>query len=241
MDAKTLLVIPCCKDKATSGTAMPSYSDPLASLVSSQQYDDMLKVRFELLSTIRTASSPPNGEGETYNTQIRDGFDFGKSDSSGLYREAITRYAGFLYSVPGFSADLRKALGNPDSPRVLILSALYGPLHPLTPIQDYDLRMEDKTAREAWKSAWPGFMNDYISRNGIRVVRLDLGRTTAYLKVASHALRPLIERGMIEATYYDVEGGTSRETPRNHGIRFLADLGQSSSLPASRVVTEKPL
>jgi hypothetical protein len=89
--------------------------------------------------------------------------------------------------------------------------------------------------------ALPGFLEEYVTKNGIRDVRLYLGRTTAYLKVASRALQAIIQQGTVTATFYDVEGGTSRETPRNHGVRFLSDLGQPSSQAASKTIVEKPL
>jgi cytoplasmic iron level regulating protein YaaA (DUF328/UPF0246 family) len=70
------------------------------------------------------------------NSNINAGPDFGEQALLGRYLPALRRYQGTLYSVPGLRHAIEMSAFQKDAPRVLILSALYGPLHPLSPIQD---------------------------------------------------------------------------------------------------------
>jgi len=80
------------------------------------------------------------------------------------YLPAIDRYNGYLYTAKeNFSDIIKNGLDNPDKPRIIILSALYGPLHPVSIIQDYELKMSDKYACKTWKEHFPDFLSDYYS------------------------------------------------------------------------------
>jgi hypothetical protein len=106
---------------------------------------------------------------------------------------------------------------------VLILSALYGPLHPLSPIQDYNLRMDQAPAR-VWQTAYLPVLDHYVSKQGIRSIVLLVGSMTAYYRVASQAASDLLRRGCIAAaSQYHILDGNTRATPIEHG-RLLLDL-----------------
>lgn len=59
----------------------------------------------------------------------------------------LSRYPGGLYSVPKMKPAVQRMLSQGEGPKMLILSALYGPLHPHRPIQDDNLMMQDAPAR----------------------------------------------------------------------------------------------
>src|SRR5947209_20547239 len=109
---------------------------------------------------------------------LRGGADVVQSDRAATYRPAIERYIGNLYSVdPGFAVKIRRTLHEENRRHILILSALYGPLHPLSPIQDYNLKMSNSPAYRTRKAGLASFLKEYVTRNGIRSVCFYLGRT----------------------------------------------------------------
>jgi hypothetical protein len=131
-DASTLILIPCCAAKARGGTnaAMP---DPLATSLSDTVYTQLCGARRAVLARIQ---SEPDllTDAFTKNGALVDGPDFGGHASSSRYLPALERYTGNLYAVPGLQAKLYASIADRNSPQVLILSTLYGPLHPLSPI-----------------------------------------------------------------------------------------------------------
>ena len=236
IDARTLLVIPCCKEKDEAGQVDDGAIDPLACMISPQCHHDLLSARAKLLSLLKSNPRFSTGKYEI-NKAVCEGPDFGQADKAGTYLPAVARYKGNLYSVSSaFTSTIRQVVQLDSTPRILILSALYGPLHPLSCIQNYDLQMKDSPANRVWKAVFPLFLKEYVTRNEIRAVRLYLGRTTAYLKIAEAALRPLVKSGLVDAMHYDVEDGSSRETPRNHGLQLLSDLGCPARAVLSRRV-----
>jgi hypothetical protein len=151
------------------------------------------------------------------------GPDFGGHADFGRYLPALERYTGNLYAVPGLRAKLYASVADRNVPRVLILSALYGPLHPLTLIQDYNLRMDQAPAR-IWRTALLPMLEQYVSTQSIRSIVLLVGSETAYYRVASRTASDLIRRGHIaEASQYHILDGNTRATPVEHG-RILLDL-----------------
>lgn len=172
------------------------------------------------------------------NRLIREGPDFGQDGVIPQYLTAVERYCGKLYSVdPAFPQTLKSVLQAEDAPQILILSALYGPLHPFSLIQDYNLEMSDRPAYGVWRKSFAVFLKAYIAQNKVQSIRLYLGRTTHYLKVVKEAIAPLIGSGL-DACFYDVENGNSRETPLNHGKRFLSDLGCLKNAVYSRTIVQ---
>ena len=141
----------------------------------------------------------------------------------------MQRYKGTLYSnVPSLSS--RNNLNG----QILILSALYGPLHPLSHIQDYNLQMGDKPAYRTWKKHLPQFLRNYALSNGIQEIHLFFGSSTYYLKVAQAAVEPLLKEKLIKkAIQYHVIDGSTRLTPQTHG-EILEDClkrGNVNELP----------
>ncbi|MGZ6376676.1 MAG: peroxide stress protein YaaA [Ktedonobacterales bacterium] len=172
----------------------------------------------------------------TKNRALVDGPDFGGHANSGRYLPALERYTGNLYAVPGLRAKLYASVADRNAPRVLILSALYGPLHPLSPIQDYNLRMDQVPAR-IWRTAFLPMLDQYVSTQGIRSIVLLVGSETAYYRVASRTASDLLRRGRItEASQYHILDGNTRATPVEHG-RILLDL--LSGRPPSSTRTER--
>ncbi len=198
--------------------------DPLAELVTPERYLAMIAGRRAVLHTIR---SNPKFTSEKYfkNTALTDGADFGGQDASGSYMPALARYAGSLYSVPGLKSAIERTAVTKDGPKIMILSALYGPLHPLSPIQNYNLMMQDAPAR-AWSKEFPAFLADYVRQNGVRKIGLYLGSSTTYLKVAAKAVAEIRSSGLKpEVVQYHIVDGSTRTTPLKHGSRLLCDLG----------------
>lgn len=226
--ADTLLIIPCCAAKSAGGSSIHSSIDPLSEFVSAQTYSAMLTARASVLKAVKSDAKFLTNRYQK-NVSIQEGRDIGGSSTAGLYSSALRRYTGKFYSVPEFKQTVEKMIGAGDAPQLIILSALYGPLHPLSQIQDYNLMMSDTPAR-AWSSAFPPFLEDYVRRNGINQVVLYVGSATAYFKIAKKAVRALLDKGLIRrGIQYHVENGSTPTTPRQHGLRLLDDLDTQRS------------
>lgn len=222
LDASTLILIPCCAAKAAGGRLAPPPPDPLASTLSDTIYAQLCVARRTALTLLRGKASLLTGK-FAKNGLLQEGRDFGGHVTAGRYLSALERYTGNLYSVPGLRSAVYKCIEAPKAPRVMILSALYGPLHPLSPIQDYNLLMGDEPSR-VWRSAFLPVLDSYIRLHGIRSVVLLLGSATPYFRVASAAVTTLLRHSVIdEAMQYHVHDGNSRTTPLEHG-RILHEL-----------------
>ncbi len=227
MGPETLLLIPCCADKVTGGRYLNKYYDELSKSVGQGCYDEMLSTRHEVLVNLLNNSMLRVGKGQK-NNGLRQGVDFGGTDDSGKYLPAINRYCGTLYSVPGFKCALKKTIESADGPNILILSALYGPLHPLTEIQDYNLQMSDIPAH-FWKVSFKKFLEDYIIKNKIKKIYLYLGASTKYLQIAKPAVTEFLNRGLINlGIQYHVINGSTYHTPHKHGLQMVSDLEHTS-------------
>ena len=192
MPEKKLFLIPCCASKKHDGHSRSAAPDPLSRLVSEATYSAILETRREMLSGIRRDKRYLSGKYEK-NRRLEPGPDFGGQSASGLYLPAVQRYKGTLYSsAPALSS--RSDCGG----RILILSALYGPLHPLSRIQDYNLQMSDKPAYGTWKKCLPGFLRNYALLNGIREVHLFFGSSTYYLKAAQATVESLLKEKLVK-------------------------------------------
>lgn len=223
----SLLIIPCCAAKSAGGTHIGNNGDPMVKLVTPERYSAMIAARRTVLQSVH--DNPEfTSDKNLKNRTLKDGVDFGGNDASGKYMPALARYEGYLYSVEGLEAAIKRVIATGDGPKIMILSALYGPLDPFSPIQDYNLRMSDPPAR-AWRKEFPTFLADFVRRNEVRRVVCYLGSSTAYLKVATKAVTELRSLGLeIEAVQYHVVEGSSSITPRRHGSRLLCDLGGAS-------------
>jgi hypothetical protein len=185
-------------------------------------YAQLCGARRAALAGIQSASDLLT-DAFTKNRALVDGPDFGGHARSGRYLPALERYTGNLYAVPGLRAKLYASVADRNAPRVLILSALYGPLHPLSPIQDYNLRMDQAPAR-IWRTAYLPMLDRYVNTQGIRSIVLLVGSKTAYYRVASQAASDLLRGGcIVEASQYHILDGNTRATPIEHG-RILLDL-----------------
>ena len=242
IDSDTLPIIPCCADKAPGGYETDHYNDLLSQTVSSKCYNDVISARAELLSRLKSKPKYLSNE-YSKNKEILRGPDFGGPGISCSYLSAVDRYTGNLYSAdPDFSVAIKEALDTRDKPKILVLSALYGPLHPLSLIQDYNLKMSDSLAYQTWKNVFAPFLEEYVNRNNIRSIYLYLGSSTAYFKVAKKAIDPLLKKGLlIRAVQYEVENGNAYHTPHNHGLRILSDLRYRTNMVYTRTVADNQL
>jgi len=237
----TLIIFPCCAEKQSGGARWDnSHHDAVSSIVSETTFRRVVEARRQVLELLR-ADERFVSHKYRKNTHIKLGPDFGLTDSAGLYLRAIERYNGHLYSAtPHFSRLLGEHLTGSNPPKVLILSALYGPLHPFDLIQDYNLKMSDSPAFRTWKSHFPRFMQEYVSETGIREVFLYFGSSTAYLKVARIALEPL--RSILDrAVRFDVIDGIAYHTPHNHGLLITEHLGLARAARYTRRIVPKLL
>jgi hypothetical protein len=232
-----LLLIPCCKGKAPDGQELPNYIDPLCDLVDSKIYDGLIKARQELLNLIRGQSRFVSGK-YAKNAEIRDGWDFGGKDVSGLFRHALNRYTGHLYSADtDLANNIQETVADSTKPKLLILSAVYGPSHPLTPIQDYELLMSDSPAFRTWSEHFGAFLKCYVERQRVKSIFLYMGSATPYLKVAIKAIKPLTKIGQLKNVFqYEIIQGSSYVTPHNHGLLLLSHLSSSTEVKLTRDV-----
>ena len=238
-DSHTLLLFPCCGSKLSGGTPWDESGSKLSRLVPQNVFEEIVAAREDLLKTIQNEERYFTDKYKK-NVYIRFGPDFNGTDATGKYRPAINRYIGFLYTeTPELPELITRRLLEPDAPHLLILSALYGPLHPFDIIQDYDLKMGDHPARTKWrKKIFPLFLKEYIQTYGIKHVELFFGHSTEYLKVARGAILPLLNAGILsEAVQYWVDGGNTQATPKAHG-RILASRLKGNIKPP---VLRRPL
>lgn len=237
-DNDDLFVIPCCSTKIPGGKQLEHYSDDLQKSVSPKAYKNLLSARSDVLHSLREDSRYLAGK-YLKNTKIQDGPEFGTARSKGQYLPAIERYTGTLYSQPlGFVESVRKYLGDPSKPKVLILSALYGPLDPFCPIQDYNLKMTDRPAYKTWKKHFSIFLEDYVRKHGTKRIRLYLGGSTGYFRVAKAAVQHLKDKQLIDrAIQYDVKDGSTYLTPYTHGRLVHSHLEGRKDIDLERNVT----
>ena len=233
---KKLFLIPCCSTKNRGGNSPPPAAEPLRTLISSDVYFDILKARKQVLSGIRQNDehmSTCKNKKNKLNRSLKLGPDFGGKCTSGLYLPAAERYAGTLYS----NAPSLSSWNGPDI-LILILSGLYGPLHPMSHIQDYNLQMSDGPAYGVWKTLFPRFLRDYVSSNGIREIHLFFGSSTRYLKVAKAAVKSLSKEELVRAAvqYHVTDGNQNqRQTPKTHGkmLENCLERGIVDELPGN--------
>jgi len=229
----TLFIFPCCADKVSGGNDWAP--ETLAKYVDQKAITHVRNTRKLLLDAILQDSKYLLGK-YNKNISIHYGPEFGCYDNQGKYLPAIQRYCGSLYKA---ISRIDNHLQDGSLPNMLILSALYGPLHPLDMIQDYNLKISDPPAYRIWKEYFPPFLMQYVDLNRITEIKLYLGRTTHYLKVTKQAVIPLIKEGKVNrVTQYEVVGGNSYHTPYNHGLLIAHHLGLSTSLNFSRNVEE---
>jgi hypothetical protein len=223
-----LILIPCSAEKLPGGQPFASkHVSGLARFVHRAEYDHLMAKRASLL---REISSSPRWQVGKYgkNRELVSGPDLGGRELGGLYHRTADRYSGNLYRAAG---GLPVAEESASSQAVLILSALYGLLHPVDLIQDYNLQMSDSPAHRTWKQGLPRVLLHYIECNGVTEMFLLLGRSTSYMKVVMKAL-PMIRVATKEIVHFDVVAGSSVVTPRTHG-QVLAELlrGRSGVVP----------
>lgn len=238
----TLLIIPCCASKSSGGLPLGDTADPLKDMVPEGAYASMLRTRAGVLAAVM-ASPKYLDEKYAKNRFIAEGRDVGGQSGEGLYSGALSRYQGRLYSVPNMKPAVQRMLSQGEGPKMLILSALYGPLHPYTPIQDYNLMMQDAPAR-AWAAAFPPFLEAYVRQNGIKKIVMYVGSGTRYFAVAKKAVKDLLDKGLLsQGIQYHVSGGNTPTTPLQHGLRILDDLDPrpSEGYPRSVGIVENIL
>lgn len=223
-DPGTLILIPCCARKMPGGNRLAGTFPEFFTDLPPQVRQQVLAARFGILEAMQR---------ELGEKGIEKGRDFGGSSMAGKYRPAWERYAGNLYSAVGDRKRLSKAGKREDGTEVLILSALYGPLEPDSPIQDYDLRMDQPLyapgrpglsvkPEKSWKAILPGFLREWMRRNGKSRILLLLA--SHYLKAAGPAVETgLLEGWISEAFSCSVIDGNSYSTPHTHGL-VLKDL-----------------
>lgn len=218
-DPRTLILIPCCARKIPGGNRLTGTFPEFFTDLSPQIRQQVLAARFGILEAMQAQLGEKG---------IEKGPDFGGNSMAGKYRPAWERYAGNLYSAVGDRKRLSKAGKWEGGAEVLILSALYGPLEPDSPIQDYDLRMDQPLyapgrpglsakPEKAWKTVLPGFLKEWMRRNEKNRILLLLA--SHYLKAAGPAIEKGLSEGWIrEAFSCSVLDGNSYSTPHTHGL-----------------------
>ncbi len=223
-ERKRLLIIPCCARKRTGGEPWQPNPQTYEGVISKGIAQRVFEARKVILKAITDSGTGYHEPKYKKNGAIQRGPDFGCRDISGEYMPAIDRYCGTLYAAcPGITAQLRE--NAEEGPRLLILSALYGPLHPLDSIQDYNLAMGDRHAGKAWADLFPAFLASFVEAFDVRKIEFFFGASTAYFRIAQRAVSPLIRAGHIQVILHEVQNGNLRETPHNHGLTLARRLG----------------
>lgn len=222
---ETLLLFPCCAEKQKGGNKWQANNAGMADYLTAVAYKQLLNARKALFHECWNTDRYSTGKYEK-NKSVIIGPDFGGTDQSGKFLPALQRYTGSLYKADQTWKDtVNAALSNGSSPHLLIVSALYGLLHPHELIQDYNLQMSDSPAKRTWSRYMPELLADYVRRNNVKRIVMYFGSSTAYLKVAAQAVKPLLPKGELqEVLQYDVENGNAFHTPHNHGLILLRDL-----------------
>jgi len=210
-----LILIPCCADKEDGGEGRSIVRSSLQAHLGKPQWDDLLEARRSVLAAIRSESRWTTGK-YVKNRELKCGRDFGGSESGARYLPATQRYTGTLYKEAPTLAD---NASNEESKRstVLVVSALYGLLHPDDEIQNYNLQMSESPAYRTWKQTLPETLLNFVTRNAVSEMFLLFGPSTAYLKVVMKALSPDLKRVVPRIVHFDVQSGSSYKTPQRHG------------------------
>ena len=208
IDDETLLIIPCCKTKIEGGDSL--FYDPLAKLLSKNRYDDLLLYR------------------ETLKEWLLD---------VDQYMSAIDKFNGKLYRS---HRDLKEYIKNKTNgvsqPKLIILSAQYGILHPESPINKYSSTMPVSKSG-LWFKEFPQLLKNYVERQGIKRIRFYTGKSTGYYQVIYNAVKKLMSENIIdEVIYYNVINASSYHTPHNHGLQLMKDLSGESNIEFTRTV-----
>ncbi len=238
-----LVLLPCCAKKLPGGSAWNTQSDPLESSVPPDVYVAMLLQREKLLGALNN-NDRYTTQKYSKNKDLTKGKDFGIHSVHGKYLPAIERYVGNLYSAhPDLPSTIRENSNIEGKPKLLILSALYGPLHPLSPIQDYNLQMSDAPAKRNWKDSFSQFLESYVEANSIETVQMYFGASTAYFQVGRKAVEPLLQQKKLKRVYqYNIKRGSSYHTPHNHGLMVYSTLsGKVGGLKFTREVELREL
>jgi len=228
---QTLMILPCCSEKTAGGTG--NYKEYLSESISHEGYELIMETRKKILSNMTQSEHYITGK-YSKNKNIKAGKDLGGNNSTGKYMQAIDRYTGSLYSsVEDFPQLIRQSFRKGNSPKIIILSALYGPLYPFDMIQNYNLKMSDKLAYTAWKTTFPSFLAEYVINNKINQILLYLGQQTAYFKVVKGATKKLKD---VNAIHLNVKNGNSYHTPHNHGLCIAKHLGYLQNISFTRKI-----
>ncbi|MBC8214160.1 MAG: peroxide stress protein YaaA [Candidatus Marinimicrobia bacterium] len=205
INKNTLLIIPCCARKSSGGKPLPkNYSDPLSKYICPSAYKNLVDIRKDHIAQ-----------------HIKH---------SDQYMPAIDRYNGNLYTAfPTLSKCIRNNTNIEGKPKLLILSALYGPLHPESLINDYNLIMPI-SKNGFWALNFPAFLSDYVNHNKIEYIRFYCGTSTGYYTVVNQSATPLLggHTTLKGVTHCNVVNGNSYHTPYNHGLQLATDLGCGS-------------
>lgn len=212
----TLLIIPCCKIKRTNGYPKPSdYRDPLSKLIDEDIYQDIIKTRKTLSHII-------------------------EEEDSEYFSPAIERYIGYFYqAVPNLAQILKEKTNAENQPKLLILSALYGPLHLESLICNYDLLLNKKDS--PWAARFVPFLENYVLRNDIKEVRIYC--ESDYADLLWGAIEPLRKRGiLLNAIQYKVQADGAEIIYTNQGLQLIKDLEPTHpKLNFTREITARQL
>ncbi|MGK0235533.1 MAG: hypothetical protein ACI9EK_002072 [Psychroserpens sp.] len=222
IDSKTLLIIPCSAKKLKGGKPITEYKNTFS-------FDEFWdKHTAELIVNCRQ--------------QIKCKHVHSYEELDNEYLPAIERYIGNVYQPELKNEQPKKTLqyiqnnySNENQPKIMILSAFYGPLHPFELIQNYNLKM-GKTTR-IWKAACEQVLSYYVKEHNINKIILYAGSGSDYFKVILPTIKTLIAEKLIDSAhqYHVVDGGSS-QTPATHGKLFYADMSQTPYVELSRVV-----
>lgn len=191
----TLLLFPCCARKRPGGREWDENGIKLQKHIGKTAFNKLCSVRENLLQEVQNPSRNKT-DAYTKNIGITFGPDFGGDDREGRYLPAVDRYTGTLYSANPLAQAVKSRYANKGGPQMLIVSSLYGPVHPLEFIQDHELRISDREARKFWIRYFPEFLKEYVELNSIKQIKMYFGKSTPYFDLAYKSVAPLMQSGL---------------------------------------------
>ncbi|MHB0858802.1 MAG: peroxide stress protein YaaA [Anaerolineae bacterium] len=195
MVSSQILFVTICSNGKVQGPNRPyDASTPLHRLLPRDEGRLLLEGRqraYDLLRNPVTERGHEPVKGHPYNRELRkDGPDFGGSAQAPVYLPAMERYDGRFYVALGEAR--REQLQNPRH-HLLIISGLYGLLHPEDSIQLYSLHVPDHgNMAKTWcrDGALTRVLQAYIDMHEIKRV-FELCGTEVYRSLVDwHRLGP---------------------------------------------------
>ncbi len=230
-----LYLIACCGKKLPGGSGPPwpdARVNPDRNLF--PELDGSRRNLITFYSELNEEDTPavytaPRGTGDRKQQKIQTAWAKNRAVSTAPTMPAMRRYQGTVYRKLGDS--LTDSLMNGSVGNLLIVSALFGILHPGDWIPDYELMMKDKTRNglpvyRRWRSTFDnGHLSELLRRYmpALEEIYCFMSQSTGYVP----AIRPLSRDFRIFVV--EVKEGSSGRSTRAGGRAFRRCIERGAS------------